>query len=576
MTPKARGGAPVAVRNGPKALAEPNRPTQIAENGSVMRLLVPMHEVNALLCIAGGCLMPRFEDTAAVDQHAEDGLHLLAWPRSIPRHAWEAARGQLDYGVVVGFEVSAPAGSSETDTGAPIRLRAPIPLSRVHRLVTPSTDASDSFLARAGTYADVPIEAVVVESDAGVFIDASEGGSLRLPLSGPEAKLGVPSADVAKWRQLDKLGGALAGVLLALRAGHWSLEEAARILSVVAAHLAPGPDPVGLGRALVAAMGGADDVLGPAVFAEVANRFRFMSHREGFDPDDLLEEVCATASKGLGPEDASALATFRESGKAILGFTGAEADDWLSDEGRIGLRAVLAMLQASDVAKLTLLVANRPGVGKKVSLLAYLLAGLLRGATALPGSFKEHSTGIHSAMGSLMALATSGTVPSFRQVEGSDHAGAPVNVLMVGDVEVLQSPVPDAGAIDLLSKLAVSEGWRRTKGIGRLEFEATLPSGKTAIRARLLRRNNALPRGLILRLLVRIEGLGKRGTLKREAVARLADVARVGVVSVAFELESGIASVWLYVDLQADDIVSAGVADAVGVLRDAVAAYKRR
>lgn len=360
---------------------------------SANRFFVAMHETNVALCMASGFLWVRGEPSAAVDHHAQHGgLVLSRGP--VSELTVTSARGGLDYGSVALLELrEGTVGSDQPmPKGGPLVFNRPIPLAEVRRAIFRNDDELRQFKALADSYADVPSQ----------VIDVFVAPELFPPAVGTDTlfkEMGVTSGGSAALDLVpyDKLGGALAGALHAIRSlpGKGLVDLVVRALG--------SRDEGWTAASLVASLGDVLDEKGktPADFALLAHHaaevLRGMQISSGFDSIGFIESLESRVAGSRIPEGVT---KFVRNAKDVLASRREVSDDAFEDgSGKIVPRALVLFLLNSDADRMAAIPKRIRRLGPAVYCIACAFLGCYAGLANLPVKWKAEKTEEFLALG---------------------------------------------------------------------------------------------------------------------------------------------------------------------------------
>ncbi len=379
-------GKPAAkrVRSGRASQKAPAAP-------AVPQGYVAMHEINAAMCLAGGILAPRFEESAARDHHVVAG-EIQVDPMPPSAQSLAAAQGDLSYGNVVVFEVPLPAACS-----APL---PSLPLWRASRLIFESSDTRDLFRARMSGYGDVPHDVLPMEVSAEAF--SARGAPAQTSLLEPadateedtDAAASRTSRDVivAKaFRAIDRCAGSL---LAATSTLHGS-PGGTRLVEALGG-LAPGKPseaPVEQFASTVASLADSspDAATFAPMFAAVASILSSGAMDDGYSAKALLREAEPMSIRGLqeGSPQQLAIQKFWAFTKDVLELRREVPEGAWSDEGGSAIaRGTLLFMLNPEPEQLRAVRERTLNVGSAVHFIAGLLVGIRSGVTRLGSEVK--------------------------------------------------------------------------------------------------------------------------------------------------------------------------------------------
>lgn len=378
-------GAPSAKR-APRARERPSA-AKVAPRG-----YVAMHEVNAAMCLAGGILGPRFEESAARDHHvAGGGLQIETTAPSA--RAFAEAKGDLTYGTVVVFEVPPPGPGQPSLTS--------LPLWRATRLAFESMDALNLFRARMSGFGDVPEDVVPMGVDIRLFAARGDAVQASLHLHRPtqevadavqaEPMLSASTANTG--RAVDRCAGGLlaaASTLQGRPAAPVRLIERVGGLSLGK----PGELPVEQFANAIALA--ADPWPEAATYAPVLSAVVAVlssgAMDDGFSATTLQREAEAAASQHVadGSQQQQAIQKFWTFTKDVLALRRDVPDGTWSDEGGSAIaRGTLLFMLNPEPEQLKAVRDRTPRLGAAVHFIAGMLVGLRSGLARMGRDVKS-------------------------------------------------------------------------------------------------------------------------------------------------------------------------------------------
>ncbi len=372
-------GKPADNRGRPSRSSKPSvpRPPQA---------YVAMHEVNAAICIAGGILAPRLEESAARDHHvAAGGLQVDLGAPS--KSSLVGATGDLPYGNVVVFELQPP--------GAGQPWLASLPLLRVTRMAFDSQEALQLFRARMSGYGDIPVDVLPMEVDAALFAARGVPEQVAIPATAPgtEGTAGEPVVSLdGAFRAIDRCAGGLLGALGTLR----DSSNATRLLGALGSMVLAKPDafPVGqFASAIAIAVDPSQDAatFGPVLRATVSV-LASGAMDDGFSARSLLREAEPLSYQGLaeGSSQQLAIHKFWAFTRDVLELRRDIPEGAWSDEGGSAMaRGVLLFMLNPEPDQLQAVRGRTPNLGEVVYLVAGLLVGIRSGLTRMGRDVKS-------------------------------------------------------------------------------------------------------------------------------------------------------------------------------------------
>lgn len=344
---------------------------------------VAMHEVNAAICLAGGILAPRFEESAARDHHVSAG-GIQIDPAAPSASSLAEAQGDLQYGNVVVFEVPLRHGGLKS-----------VPLWRATRLIFESREACELFRARMSGYGDVPGDILPMDVDAKIFAvrSSSAQASLILAASEVESATGVTKAAVASeanvaapFRAVDRCAGGLLGAASTLDD---SLASSRIVEAMGGLALAdPSASPVEQFASTIALLADSspEGLTFVHVLSAIASVLTSGLMDNGFSATALLREAETISCSNLheGSPQEQAIRTFWDFTKEVLAMRREVPVGAWSDEGGSAVaRGTLAFLLNPEPEQLQALRYRTPDLGSAVHFVAGLLVGIRSGLTRM-------------------------------------------------------------------------------------------------------------------------------------------------------------------------------------------------
>lgn len=363
-------GKPAGKRGRPSRSSKPSahRPPQA---------YVAMHEVNAAICIAGGILSPRLEESAARDHHvAAGGLQVDLGAPSASSLA--GAAGDLPYGNVVVFELQPPAG------GPP--WPASLPLLRVTRLAFESQEALQLFQARMSGYGDVPEDVLPMEVDAALFSTRGDPVQASIQATAPGTDAGQVTGLVDTFRAIDRCAGGLLGALSTVREG----ADATRMLVAFGAMVLGSADVLPVGQFASTVAIAVDPSHDAATFAPVLHATVLIlssgAMDDGFSARSLVREAEPLSYQRLeeGSPQQQAIHKFWAFTRDVLELRRDIPEGAWSDEGGSAMaRGALLFMLNPEPEQLHAVRGRTPNLGAAVYLIAGLLVGIRSGLTRM-------------------------------------------------------------------------------------------------------------------------------------------------------------------------------------------------
>ena len=429
-------------------------------------LCAVFHETNMALCLAGGFLTPRYEQNAARDHHLKAGGVVLNHT-PVTASILRSARGGIDYGVVVLAEVDSEGLNS---WGVSTIVGGPIPLARVHRLLFKTAADRDDFSARNASYGDIPWGVVQL----GVFPEGfgdDTGNEYQEDLE-PEVK--PQPVDVAD-TLVDKVGGAVAGLLGAMRAR--DLSDLMIPLGIFNSGASLGT-PGGFAQAVASLLDTVESGTNPYrnLATVIGNLLARMNPREGLDAHIFIKSVCEGLSS-IDGADSSAIEKFIDrSGDIISARVEIAADGWHDAPGKVSPRALLLFALNPGLEQVFGMAGRRSEVGDKIFLLASVFAGCFAGLTNLPREAKVLPSNSKSflGLGLLVNDLCLDQVPKLDVKEEWTSSGVGRRSLYCSGYEVTAFDVYPSKFISQVVDLAKEAGWHyRFSNMGELTLESS-------------------------------------------------------------------------------------------------------
>lgn len=354
---------------------------------------VVMHENNIAVCLAGGLLAPRPEESAARDHHLLAGGLVLESVRPSGA-AFVGARGDLPYGMLVIAEVRR--SSKEKENEVPL-----LPLRQATRLVFPSVERKTEFQARMSAYADVPENIIPLEVDSGLFdLDVPNPDSPtarsrgELPHEpGVEAEVNAERAQhvTSRIKCIDRSAGALAASLSTL-----SRAEAAPLLAAFngfGADFADGTSPSEFAAALAMRVDDSQDAVNYApLIRTLASLLTEGVTDDGFSAASLLRRLEALGSQETATaEESRAWERFVRFAQDVVALKREPPARAFADgDGSALPRGALLFLLNPEPETLAAVRVRTPHLGARVYFVAAILVGLRAGLTRLPRELKSN------------------------------------------------------------------------------------------------------------------------------------------------------------------------------------------
>lgn len=354
---------------------------------------VVMHENNIAVCLAGGLLAPRPEESASRDHHLLAGGLVLESIRP-SGVAFVGARGDLPYGMLVIAEVRR--SSKETEKEVPF-----LPLRQATRLVFPSVERKTEFQARMSAYADVPENIIPLEVDPGLFdLDVPDADSPtarshgELPRgSDVEAEVNAERSQhvISRIRSIDRSAGALAASLSTL-----SRAEAAPLLAAFngfGADFTEGTSPSEFAATLAMRVDDSQDAANYApLIRTLASLLTEGVTDEGFSAASLLRRLEALRSQETATsEESRAWERFVRFAQDVVALKREPPARAFADgDGSALPRGALLFLLNPEPETLAAVCVRTPHLGARVYFVAALLIGLRAGLTRLPKELKSN------------------------------------------------------------------------------------------------------------------------------------------------------------------------------------------
>lgn len=379
-------GKPTAKRARPSRAGEKQRPLKAEP-----RSYVAMHEVNAAMCLAGGILSPRFEESAARDHHVA-GSGLQIEPLAPSAQALAGAKGDLPYGNVVLFEVPPPVPGEPSPPS--------LPLLRATRLVFESPEARDMFRARMSGYGDVPGDVLPMEVDANLF--AMRSAALQAALLGSavvangtteaaQAEVVHDAAASRAFRAIDRSAGGLLGAVSTL---HGS--SAVRLIEALGRLSLGKPggssvEQIGSAIALLADPSPEASTFAPVLSAAITV-LASGAMDDGFSAKSFLREAEPASGKGMqeGSPQQQAIQRFWAFTKEVLDLRREVPEGAWSDEGGSAIaRGTLLFMLNPEPEQLQAVRDRTPSLGAAVHFISGMLVGIRSGLTRMGREVKS-------------------------------------------------------------------------------------------------------------------------------------------------------------------------------------------
>lgn len=369
-------GKPAGKRGRPSRSSKPSAPRP-------PQAYVAMHEVNAAICIAGGILAPRLEESAARDHHvAAGGLQVDFGVPSASSLA--GAAGDLPYGTVVVFELQPPVG------GPP--WPASLPLLRATRLAFESQEALQLFRARMSGYGDVPEDVLPMEVDAALFSARGEPVQASIPATAPVTDDGqVVGGPGDTFKAIDRCAGGLLGALSTVREG----ADATRLLVALGSMVLGSADGLPVGQFASTVAIAVDPSHDAATFAPVLRATVLVlssgAMDDGFSARSFVREAEPLSYQGLeeGSPQQQAIHKFWAFTRDVLELRRDIPEGAWSDEGGSAMaRGALLFMLNPEPEQLHAVRGRTPNLGSAVYLIAGLLVGIRSGLTRMGREIK--------------------------------------------------------------------------------------------------------------------------------------------------------------------------------------------
>jgi hypothetical protein len=340
------------------------------------------HETNLLLCMASGYFGARGEPGAIADHHNAGGNQLQLHTGPITPDDVAAAMGSARYGGVVLVEVSTDALPNNPSHVTPsgLRLERRVPLCFARRACFPSEQSRSDFLAKLGGYGDIRGDVLRLEDDADLFPKSVPQLALNENTSTP-----APRPPVAA-NPMDKIAGAVAGLLAALRASP-TLQAASVGRAILGSE-----HPARSAAELVSLAANTWDVSLERTGQEllIFHAAKLLAEEppgSGISPRDFLRRFVDDFAKDSASREVAS--KFAKRADDIIAARSEIASDGLADaSGKIGARALLLFLLNPDIDRLADAPKRIEGLGPKVHAVASALCGAYLGFASMSAKVK--------------------------------------------------------------------------------------------------------------------------------------------------------------------------------------------
>ncbi len=453
MNVVAKNEAPKRVRAGTKSKRAPS-------------IYAALHTTQLSRCLAHGLLFAR------------GGSSLEPCAAPVPVEVLGRARQGLDYGSVVLVELDpARAGLdlAAGDAATLIAKHGEVPLAWVARVVFGSAAERDEFLARAGTYEDVPVSVLEYEVDSSLF---GSGGLLDALDPPRDAEL-EGAAVVQHGVAIGRLSGTIAAVLACAR---WDATTAGQLDDLCGAFNAASIDasPLSLIRELARAVD--DDTAsehGVAIVGVAASMLSTAGTNSGLDVDRFLSELCREAV--LQGADAELVTVFEKRAASVLSGATELRDDAFSDaHGKVALRALLLFMLNPEIEALRKIRARMGNIGPGVCILACALAGCHGGIARCDVSTKAPDRAVFLGTTLLAWRIHVGQRPALENVAGWTRTGTFESSVGVGGFRMAAATLPAPARLHTLKTALAGMGIESTfdTGNGALSWSDAAADGQ--------------------------------------------------------------------------------------------------
>lgn len=451
--------------------------------------VIPISDESFADVLCAGCLYVRNGDAIA------------AWRGRAPEAEIASAGGERSDGCTVLLEVELPPPTLPDSRSRRLLTRS-VSLSRCRRVLFRTQRERDVFAARLRAFPDVPLDAVRYEVDPERFGGTPDELALG-PEHAPDAKrmlVDGPQAMLA-----DKLVGAIACAVHGIRSsGDW---PSASLDSMVAAVGRTPRTAADFMTSLLIGLDSQADPAGASFVAHLARRLAAIDVAAGFEPEALLREVSSDAAAGLDHKSLAALKSFEKTAIEVLEATSTIGQSLLSDDGSIGLRAVLTFMRVQGrPEQLEALSRRGPGIGRRVAVVTWALIGLHHGCSALSVRFKATPFALLGVLGDVGAAVGHEDTEWLGTATRRGESGRPSKTLILaGRVEFpvgIESPV----GYSRLYETAERQRWQFKSESENVEYLIAFPDeGEHLVVFEHLERSPVFPEREAIELAVNLE-----------------------------------------------------------------------
>lgn len=436
--------------------------------------LVPIHGDSVTYWLCGAFLDPSRTAVQVDEPHAYNHS-LIAYEGVVPAVAIEREAKIAPTGATLLVELGLAAGQYERIGEGVIRILGPTPVSAIRRMIFRDAGSLSSFRAAKSAFPDVLLEIVprleVVSSCFGQPLDDVQQGCLSLVEAvAPEgdehsdhSTRAISPRPVASYnvKDLDRIGGLLAGCLYGLRSG---LEQNGnlppgvikKVLGSLAEAIRVRNEPGGLLKSILYALDDRQHRLNGEALQVMAEVLSAQAGSRDFPRLAMLEQLQQEIAPKLAGDDAKIVDPFLVYVRDVIRNRVDLDDRRLQDDQHIGLRAVLAFMLEQDADKIGRFLINKPVVGLRVRVLQCALIGFRYGLSGLPRDIKAPDVSVFRSIVDFLASAVTSTQP-LGVAERNDWRtdGTGTRHYFVGNCSVLESALRMDGR--LLSVAAVLE-----------------------------------------------------------------------------------------------------------------------
>jgi hypothetical protein len=387
----------------------------------------------------------------------------------------------------------------------------PLPTAWVREAAFRNEGLVNEFLAIASTFPDLaPATFSLVTKAPGKSkkreaapsqIDEELGSMTQLSLIGsvapPESKSKGATLR-GEIRQLDKLAGAVAGIVWGTPRSEVGLKKFSYIIRLITASGMAHTPAGALSLAWAALLGQGEFQADLILLEAAAKRLSLITPAEGMDTEEFVKSIVDDILTSQSGSDTTQreLQEFARGASDVLASRLELKPESLGDAGHVGFRGLLLFLLSPSPEVLERFLKRRPATGELVTVIAKALVGLYTGLAGLPGEIKAQEPETLSAIANLALALSRGEDPNMSITQEHEPDAAVLSsVLIDGKCLITARGAPDpayrrirdivaAAGLDLereqatgqiLVTRSTSEVWHRME-VGIAESSARLPT----------------------------------------------------------------------------------------------------